>query len=71
MSLELQDVGAIKVHPEVHALLKATAITERLEMNALIRDVLHKWAKNRVDAMSMATDLVKAKGLREITGGWQ
>lgn len=71
MSLELQDVGAIKVHPEVHAILKATALVDRIEMNALIRDVLHAWASKRVDAMSIATDLVKAKGLREITGDWK
>lgn len=71
MSLELQDVGAIKVNPEVHAILKATALVDRIEMNALIRDVLHAWASKRVDAMSMVTDLMKAKGLREITGDWK
>ena len=71
MSLELQDVGSIKVHPEVHALLKATAHVERIEMNALIRDVLHAWASKRTDALSMATELVKAKGLPGISGDWK
>jgi len=71
MSLELQDVGAIKVHPEVHALIKGTAVIERIEMNALIREILHEWAAKRVDAMSMAVALAKAKGLSEITGDWK
>lgn len=71
MALELQDVGTIKVHPEVHALLKATAIAEKTEMSAKVREVLHDWARRQFDTYSLATELVKAKGLSGITGDWK
>ena len=71
MSLELQDVGTIKVHPEVHALLKASAHMDRLDMSAFIRDLLHAWASKQVDARTMAEQLAKSKGLSGITGDWK
>ena len=71
MSLELQDVGTVKVHPEVHALLKAAALSERVDMNAFIRDVLHLWASKQVDMHTMAHQLAVAKGLSGITGDWK
>lgn len=71
MSLDLQDVGAIKVHPEVHAMLKAQAYVDRIEMNVLIRDLLHDWATKQNDARTMAEQLAKAKGLSGISGDWK
>ena len=71
MALELQDLGSIKVHQEVHALLKAYASVHKQEMNSLVREIVHTWAQKQFDVMSMATSLAKAKDLPGITGEWQ
>jgi len=71
MSLELQDLPTIKVHQEVHCLLKAYATVHKQDMNALVREILHKWAKQQVDVLSMATDLAKSKELTGISGDWK
>ncbi len=71
MALELQDVGGVKVHPEVHALLKARAAAEKTEMVTFIRELLHAWARKEFDTFTLANDLAKAKGLSGIVGDWR
>jgi hypothetical protein len=71
MALELQDVGSVKVHPEVHAMLKAKAMCQKVEMVTLIRQVLHDYVRVDFDTYSLAVELVKAKGLSGITGDWK
>ena len=71
MSLELQDLPTIKVHQEVHCLLKAHAQVHKQELNALVREIIHAWAKTQVHVFSVANDLAKSKGLTEISGDWK
>ena len=70
MSLELQDCNT-KVHPEVHALLKAHALINQMEMSALVRQIVHEWASKQERVWTMAQDLAKSKGLSGITGEWK
>jgi hypothetical protein len=71
MALPLTDLPSIKVHPEVHCLLKANATVNQKDVNALVREILHEWALRQFHVFSMATDLAKAKELSGITGDWQ
>ena len=71
MSLELQDLPTIKVHQEVHALLKAHSAVHKQEINALVREILHLWASDYVSVWSMANDFAKAKQLPGISGDWK
>jgi hypothetical protein len=72
MSLPLADLGTIKVHPEVHAVLRAFARMENeKELNAFVRRILHEWAKERVHALNLANEFAKERGLTGITGDWE
>ena len=71
MAPDLQDLPTIKVDQQVHAMLKAESLVHRIELNALVRDVLHEWAKKKFDAFSMAQDICKSKGLGGIDGEWR
>lgn len=71
MSLDLSDLGSIKVHPEVHCLIKAHALINKQEMAALAREIIHEWASKQHQAFSLAQDLAKAKELPGITGDWK
>lgn len=71
MALDLQDLPTIKVDQQVHAMLKAESLVHRIELNALVRDVLHEWAKKKFDAFSMAREICKSKGLTELDGEWK
>lgn len=71
MSLELKDLPTIKVHPEVHAMLKANAMYGDVEINALCREILHKWATRQHEINVRAHELAKANGLSGITGDWK
>ena len=71
MSLELKELSSIKVHPEVHALLRANALCKNIEMNALCRDILHKWAREQHEINVKATEIARASGLSGITGDWK
>lgn len=70
MSLELVDLPTIKVHPEVHALLKAQAHHDKRTLNDLVREILHTWASQKFNVLSMANDILKSKDMSEITGDW-
>ena len=70
MSLDLTELPTIKVHPHVHALLKAQSLKEKRDMNQLVRAILHVWAFEKVDVISMANEFLKSKDLPEITGDW-
>lgn len=71
MSLELADLGSVKVHQEVHCLLKAHAMVNKQEMNALAREILHEWASKQFQAFSLAQEIARAKELAGITGEWK
>ncbi len=71
MSLELADLGSVKVHQEVHCMLKAHALVNKQEMNALAREIIHEWAAKQFHAFSLAQELAKAKELPGITGDWK
>ena len=71
MSLELKELPVIKVHPEVHAMLKANAVCTDVEINAFCREILHKWATRQHEINTKAADLAKASGLSGITGDWK
>lgn len=71
MALDLQDLPSIKVHTEVHSLLKAHAHVHKQEINALVREILHDWASKQFDVFSMANSLCKSKDLTGITGDWK
>ena len=71
MSLELQDLPTIKVHPEVHCLLKAHAQVREKEINAVVREIIHAWASKQVHVMSVARDIANSKELSGITGDWK
>lgn len=71
MALELQDLPTIKVHLEVHCLLKAHAQVHDKEINAVVREIIHAWASQQVHVMSVAEAFAKAKELPGITGDWK
>ena len=71
MSLELKELSSIKVHPEVHAMLRANALCKNVEMNALCREILHKWAKEQHEINTKAIEIARASGLSGITGDWK
>ena len=55
MSLELADLGSVKVHQEVHCLLKAHALVNKQEMNALAREIIHEWAAKQFHEIGRAS----------------
>lgn len=71
MSLELTDLGRVKVHPEVHALLTAQASISECDTNALVRGILHDWATKQFHVISVANSIAISKGLSGITGDWK
>lgn len=71
MSLDLADLGSVKVHQEVHCLLKAHALVNKQEMNALAREIIHDWASKQFQAFSLAQEIAKSKDLTGITGEWK
>ena len=71
MSLELKELSSIKVHPEVHAMLRANALCKNVEMNAFCREILHKWAREQHEINSKSDEIARASGLSGITGDWK
>lgn len=68
MSLPLHDLGNVKVDETTHSLLRARALSKRMDVTALARELLDAWASEELHVLSMANEIHKAKELGEITG---
>ncbi len=71
MALDLQDIGAVKVHPEVLALLTAKSQMEKMDRVAFIRRLLHEWARKEFDTFKLAEKIAISNDLTGITGDWK
>lgn len=69
MSLPLRDLGSIKVSEQAHSYLRAEAADARLDVAALVRDLVEAHVRRRLSVLRMAQDIHEAKGLGEIDGG--
>lgn len=63
MSLELVELPRIKVSPEVHAILSAEAELRGDEINAVVREWLHKHGEQELEKLRIANRHLKARGL--------
>lgn len=66
MSLELHDLGSVKISQRAHALYKAKAMALGVDVVSVIRQVIHEAAQKEFDAMSVAAEIYKSKGLGDI-----
>lgn len=71
MALELVDLPGIKVHPEAHAFFKAKAEVQRVNMNELIRQVLHDVVLREISIFTLADNICKSKELGGLTGDFK
>ena len=68
MSLPLRDLGNIKVSETTHSLLRARAMSKRVDLAAFARELLDAWANEELHVFSIANEIHQAKELGEITG---
>ena len=71
MALELVDLPGIKVHPEVHAFIKAKAEIQRVNMNELVRQILHDVVLREISIFTLADKHCKDKELSGLTGDFK
>lgn len=69
MSLDLRDLRA-KVTPETHCALVALAQATGRDQSEIVREVMHAWALQQVNAAAALQRLLMAEGLaRDSRGG--
>lgn len=68
MSLPLHDLGSVKVDETTHSLLRARALSKRLDTTAFAREILDAWASEELHVLSVAQDIHESKGFGKITG---
>ena len=68
MSLPLHDLRNVKVKERTHSLLRARAMSKRMDINAITREILDAWADEELHVFSVASDIHQAKELGEILG---
>lgn len=68
MSLPLHDLGNVKVNEATHSLLRARAMSKRMDLTSFTREILDSWATEELHVFSIANEIHKAKELGEITG---
>ena len=66
MSLELHDLGSVKISQRAHALFKARASILGVDVVTIIRQVIHDAAQKEFNTMSLAADIYKSKGPGDI-----
>lgn len=66
MSLPLHDLGNVKVKERTHSLLRARAMSKRMDINAITREILDAWADEELHVFSVAAHIHQAKELGEI-----
>ena len=68
MSLPLHDCGSAKLPEHVHSFLKAQSVLLRVDLNALLRDIVVAKVEQDFHAFSLAQEIHSAKGFGEIQG---
>jgi hypothetical protein len=68
MSLDLHDMGRLKVTPETNAWLEAKHQITGEEKSAIVRDLLHKHIQQELDVIRVADRLLRREGLPGILG---
>ena len=68
MSLPLKDLGSIKVSEAAHSYLRARATTKRIELVALVRDLVEAYVNEEIHISTMAAEIHSAKGFGAIAG---
>ena len=71
MALPLKDLGSVKISEAAHSYLRARATLKRVELVALVRDLVEAYVKEEIHISSMAAEIHQAKGLGEIQGDMQ
>ncbi len=66
MSIELQDLGKVKVSQQAHSFIKAQAEVSGRDVVEVARDLIHEALQNRFDIFRIADAIHKSKGLGEI-----
>jgi len=68
MSLPLHDLGSIKVSETAHSYLRARAISKRMDVAALVRDLVEAHVAEELRVISVANEIHLSKQLGKITG---
>lgn len=68
MSLPLKDLGNLKVSERAHSYLRARALSKRVDLISLVRELVEAHVAEELHVFSMASDIHKSKELGEITG---
>lgn len=70
MAAELKDLRA-RITPEAWAVLKAKAISSGKDMEAIHRDLLHRWALEEINKASVMQRYLRANGIDVDRAGTQ
>lgn len=68
MALPLHDLGNVKVDETTHSMLRARALSKRVDLTTFVRELLDEWAKEELHVFSIATQLHESKGFGAING---
>lgn len=68
MGIELKDFRG-RITPETDCALEALARASGQERQEIVRNILHKWAKEQIHAATVMHRLLQAEGLPGIGGG--
>lgn len=66
MSLELHDLGSLKIHQRDRSYLKAKAKSLGIELPPYIRQLVHEAVQRDLDILQDAIEIHEAKGLGNI-----
>ena len=66
MSLPLKDLGSVKVSERSHAYLHARADVKRLDVVALVRDLIEQYVEDELHISSLANDRITVQEASEI-----
>ena len=66
MSLPLKDLGNLKVSERAHSYLRARALSKRIDLLALVRELVEAHVAEELHVISMANEIHKSKELGEI-----
>jgi hypothetical protein len=68
MSLPLHDLGNVKVDEVTHSMLRARAMSKKIDLTAFVRELLDSWAAEELHVFSIASSLHESKGFGAING---
>jgi predicted chitinase len=66
MSLPLHDLGSIKVSERDHSYLRAKAMSLKMDVAALVRQMIHEQVSRELEVFTLAQQIHESKGLGAI-----